>query len=81
MCLSYLVRRPSKGESDPTHKVVPHLCEALFLPFNLILRSDCSQRPLLLAKFSSTLNENTLHRLVCTAEQLQRLGANQIKIW
>lgn len=80
MRLSYLVRRPSKGESDPAHKVVPHLCEAFFLPFNLILRSGCNQRPPLFAKFSRTLKDDALHLLVSTAEQLQRSGANQIKV-
>jgi hypothetical protein len=78
--LSYLVRRPSKGESDAAHKVIPHLCEAFLLPFNLILRSDCNQRPSLFAKFSRTLKDDALNLLVCTAEQLQRSGANQIKV-
>jgi hypothetical protein len=78
--LPHLVRRPAKGESRPAHKVVPHLCEAFLLSFNLILRSDCNQGTPLFAKFSRTLKDDALHLLICTAEQLQRSGANQIKV-
>ena len=78
--LPHLVRRPAKGESRPAHKVVPHLCQAFLLSFNLILRSGCTQRPTLFAKVSRALKDDALHLLICTAEQLQRSGANQIKV-